>query len=107
MAKKGSYIFTNKKHPQKGIMSTVLGIISAVSIVLSLYFTFQDGGSAQPRYGAAALLATLLAAAGLTLGIRSRMEPDKYYLFSYLGLAINGVALAGVGFILFAGVYGI
>ncbi|MBO5094146.1 MAG: hypothetical protein J6C33_07300 [Lachnospiraceae bacterium] len=107
MAHKKNYIFTNKEHPQKGIMSTILGIISAASIALTLYFTFLNGGSAQPRYGAAALFAVLFAAAGLALGIMSKMEPDKYYLFSYLGIIINSLVLAGVGFILFAGAYGI
>lgn len=107
MAHKKNYIFTNKEHPQKGIMSTVLGIVSAASIVLALYFTFSDGGSAQPRYGAAALFAVLFAAAGLTLGIMSKMEPDKYYLFSYLGIVINSLVMIGIGFILFAGAYGI
>ena len=51
MTKKNGYIFTNKEHPQRGIMSTVLGIVSAVSIILALYFTFQNGGVAQPRMG--------------------------------------------------------
>lgn len=107
MTKKNGYIFTNKEHPQRGIMSTVLGIVSAVSIILALYFTFQNGGVAQPRYGAATLMAVILAVAGLVLGILSRMEPDKYYLFSYLGLVINILVLTGAGFILFAGAYGI
>lgn len=107
MAHKKNYIFTNKEHPQKGIMSTVLGIVSATSIVLALYVTFLDGGSAQPRHGAAALFATLFAAAGLVLGVMSKLEPDKYYLFSYLGIVINSLVIIGIGFILFAGAYGI
>jgi len=107
MAKKSGYKFTNKEHPPRGILSTVLGLISAASIVLALYFTYRDGGVAQPRYGAAFLFALLFAGAGLTLGIQSRMEPDKYYFFPYLGLVINVLVLAGAGFILFAGVYGI
>ncbi len=107
MAKKNGYIFTNKEHPQRGIMSTVLGIVSAVSILLALYFTFRNGGIAEPRYGVAVLTAVLFSIAGLILGILSRMEPDKYYLFSYLGLVINTLVLTGAGFILFAGAYGI
>ena len=107
MAHKKNYIFTNKEHPQKGIMSTVLGIISAASVLLALYFTFLNGGKAQPRYGAAVLFAVLFAIAGLVLGIMSKMEPDKYYLFSYLGLVINSMVLIGAGFILFAGAYGL
>ncbi len=107
MTRKNGYICTNKEHPRRGVMSTVLGIVSAVSIITALYLTFQNGGVALFRYGVAVLLAMLFAIAGLVLGILSRMEPDKYYLFSYLGLVINTLVLAGTGFILFAGAYGI
>ena len=41
------------------------------------------------------------------LGIMSKMEEDKFYLFSYLGILLNVLAIAGVGFILYAGVYGL
>jgi len=107
MAIKKDYIFTNKKHPQGAVLSTVLGTISIVSIIMMLYFTFRNGGVAQPRYGFSMLVAVLFSVVGLILGIRSRMEPDKFYFFSYLGLAINLVVLLGAGFILFAGVYGL
>ncbi len=106
IGKKG-YIFTNKEHPQKGIMSTVLGIISAVSVIMILYLSFQNNGAAEVRDGVAMLLALFFSIAGLVLGIASRMEPDKYYLFSYAGIVVNGLVLLGIGFILFAGAYGI
>ena len=107
MAHKGGYIFTNKEHPFRAVVSTVLGLISLSSVVMVLWFVFRDGGIAQPRYGMTMLLAVLFSLIGLVLGILSRMEPDKYYLFSYLGLVINALGLAGAGCILFAGVYGI
>lgn len=107
MTKKNSYIFTNKKHPQRGIFSFAIGMISAVSVVLALYFAYQNGGTAKPGDGAALLLAALFSVAGLIFGILSKMETDKYYLFPYLGILVNTVVLFGIGFILFAGVYGI
>jgi hypothetical protein len=107
MAIKKDYIFTNKKHPQRAILSTILGTISFVSIIMMLYFTFQEGGIARPRYGFSMLIAVLFSATGLVLGILSRMEPDKFYFFSYLGLAINLMVLVSAGFILFVGAYGI
>lgn len=107
MTRKNSYIFTNKEHPPKGIMSSILGIISAVSVILVIYFSYRERGTADVRYGAALLLAALFSVAGFILGIMSKMEADKYYLFSYLGIAFNGMVLTGIGFILFAGVYGI
>ena len=74
---------------------------------MMLYFTFQEGGIARPRYGFSMLIAVLFSATGLVLGILSRMEPDKFYFFSYLGLAINLMVLVSAGFILFVGAYGI
>ncbi len=107
MARKNSYIFTNKEHPQKGIMSSVLGVISAASVVLVLYFAYCNDGVAELRYGAALLLAALFSVAGFVLGILSKMESDKYYFFPYMGIIVNTIVLFGIGFILFAGVYGI
>ena len=101
------YIFTNKKESKKGIMSAVLGIIALVSLFLAVYETFRNQGQALVKYGVAALFALLFALAGIVLGIMSKMEEDRFYLFSYLGIILNLLAIAGLGFIIYAGVYGI
>ena len=101
------YIFTNKKESKKGIMSAVLGIIALVSLFFALYETFRNQGQALVKYGVAALFALLFALAGIVLGIMSKMEEDRFYLFSYLGIILNLLAIAGIGFIIYAGVYGI
>ena len=59
------------------------------------------------KYGAAVLFALLFALAGLVLGILSRMVQDRFYVFSYVGMTLNGLALLSIGFILYAGVYGL
>ena len=101
------YIFTNKKESKKGIMSAVLGIIALVSPFFAVYETFRNQGQALVKYGVAALFALLFALAGIVLGIMSKMEEDRFYLFSYLGIILNLLAIAGIGFIIYAGVYGI
>lgn len=107
MARKNSYIFTNKEHSRKGVMSTVLGMISIVSFILVLFFSYQNEGVAEPRYAVALFLATIFSLVGIVLGILSKLEADKFYLFSYMGILLNGLVLAGVGFVLYAGAYGI
>ena len=102
-----TYIFTNKKESKKGIMSAVLGIIALVSLFFAVYETFRNQGQALVKYGVAALFALLFALAGIVLGIMSKMEEDRFYLFSYLGIILNLLAIAGIGFIIYAGVYGI
>ena len=101
------YIFTNKKESKKGIMSAVLGIIALASLFFAGYETFRNQGQALVKYGVAALFALLFALAGVVLGIMSKMEEDRFYLFSYLGIILNLMAIAGIGFIIYAGVYGI
>ena len=96
-SKRGSYMFTARKHPEKGIMSVILGAISLLSIGAAVYLAYRNGGSAKPQYGAAYALT------GLALGTVSRMEKDIYYLFPHLGMGLNFLSLAMVSMILYAG----
>lgn len=101
------FIFTNKDYSPKSIMSTILGLIDLVSLGYVIYMTYENGGISLPRYGSTGLLITIFSFVGLILGIISKTEPDKFYLFSYLGILLNILALCGISFILFAGAYGI
>lgn len=102
--RKGGYIFTVRKHPEKGIMSTILGIISILSIGAAIYLTYRNGGNARPQYGAALFLVTLFSLGGLALGALSRAEKDNYYFFPHLGIGLNALSLAMISFILYAGI---
>ncbi len=102
-SKRGSYMFTARKHPEKGIMSVIFGAISLLSIGAAVYLAYRNGGSAKPQYGAALFLVTLYALTGLALGTVSRMEKDIYYLFPHLGMGLNFLSLAMVSMILYAG----
>ncbi len=75
------YIFTDKKNPKWGIMSTILGLVAGAAICLAVHRTYLDGGAARMQYGAVVLLALFYAAAGLVLGIRSLMEKDIFRFF--------------------------
>ena len=101
MAKKNSYMFTSREHTQRGIMSTILGVIAlatlAYTIIMSYFRALQ--------YGAAALLVMIFAFVGIVLGLVSKTERDKFYLFSYLGIGLNVLALVVVSVILYAGAY--
>ncbi len=107
MRRRKNYIFTNRKHSLKGIMGVVLGMISLCSTVTVIYLTYQNASQAPANFGLSVLLALLFAIAGVIVSIISRFEADKFYLFSYLGIVISMIALAAVGLILVAGLYGI
>ena len=107
MSRKNSYIFTNKTHTTKGIMATILGIISLATLAYALVMSYYNSGDVPREYGTAALLVTIFAFIGVTLGVISKTERDKYYFFSYLGIVLNVVALGVVSLILYAGAYSI
>lgn len=100
---KKNYIFTNKTHSPKSIMSTLLGLISVASLLLAAYLSYVDQGAENMRYGAACVLAMIFAVTGVGLGIAGRMEKDRFYFFSYMGIVLNIVALGLVSLILYAG----
>ena len=105
MSRKNSFMFTNKSHTEKGVMSTILGVISLATLGYAIAMSYMNAGEIPGQYGAAALLATIFAFIGAALGAVSRTEKDKFYFFSYLGIILNILALAVVSAILYAGAY--
>lgn len=105
MFKKKGYIFTNKEHSEKGIMSTILGVLSMITLITAVYRSYLQKGEVSARYGAAAFLASLFMTAGLLLGIWSTTEKEKFRLFSVTGIILNMLAVGILSLILFAGAY--
>lgn len=105
MSHKNSYMFTNKSHSERGIMATILGIISLGTLAYIMVMSYQNAGNIPSQYGAAALLVTIFAFIGVALGLVSKTERDKYYFFSYLGIILNVLALLVVSAVLYAGAY--
>ncbi|MDE5697343.1 MAG: hypothetical protein K2I96_08040 [Lachnospiraceae bacterium] len=101
---KEGYIFTDKKNPKWGIMSTILGLVAGISICLAIHRTCLNEGTALMQYGAVVLLAMIYAAAGLVLGIRSLMEKDIFRIFPVIGIFLNILAVIASVTILYLGV---
>lgn len=97
------YIFTNKKHSGKGIMSTCFGLIGICSNAYGLYESYQSNGLVPVGFGAALFLTMCLTLVGLILGILGKTEQDRFYLFAYLGIFLNVISLFVTSFILYAG----
>lgn len=103
-SKKNNYIFTAKKHPEKGIMSFILGAISAGSVAAAVYGSYRSAGVSVSRYGTAVFLALLFTIAGMWLGWSSRLEKDNYYLFPNLGIVCNLAVMILISAILYSGI---
>lgn len=99
------YMFTNKSHPRRGIIAAVLGGIDMASLCLAVWLCFKNRGVSNARLGTAALFALLFSIVGLVLGILSRLEKDRFYIFPTIGITLNFLVIAFVVFIIFAGVY--
>lgn len=99
------YIFTDKRESKKGIMSTVFGLLALVSVIYSVYQTFLNHGEAMMKYGMAVLLSLIFSLVGIVLGILSKMEQDRFYVFSWIGIVLNALTILGIGVILYAGFF--
>lgn len=105
MLKKNNFMFTTKEHTLKGIMATILGVISLVTIGYVILDSYRNAGAVPREYGAAAFLTMIFAFVGIILGVISKSERDKFYFFSYLGIVLNVLVLAALSVILYAGAY--
>ena len=103
MARK--YIFTDKKHTYNGLMSTSLGLIDVTTLILAIYYTYQNGGVALSRYAATTILVLVFAFVGIILGLIGKTESDKFHFFSYVGIVLNILALIIISGVLYAGAY--
>lgn len=101
------YIFTDKKNPQRGIMSAILGVISVASVCLAVYLTYQNKGVAPAQYGSVILLSLIFAVTGVVLGILAMLEKDIFRIFPITGIILNSMTIIAGGFILYLGVSGV
>ena len=97
------YMFTDNRHPEKGIMSAILGGISVFTLTLSVILSYRNGGQALIQYAAAAFVAAIFSCLGLILGIMSRFERDIFKLFPNLGILLNLLSVLFIVFLLILG----
>lgn len=101
--RRGRFIFTDKKHPWRGIFSVLISVMSFTAVILAIVLTVRGGEGADVSYAAGILLALVYAIAGLILGILAGTEREVYQLFPRLGIILNAVAIVCIGGILFLG----
>ena len=104
--RRSRYIFTDNKHPVRGVFSAVIGLMSFLSLSLSVFLTYVSGRPATDSYALGVIWALLFAIVGLVLGILSTREKDIYLLFPRLGILINALTLVCVIGIFVIGIVG-
>ena len=103
MKKRRGYKFTNRKHSERAIMSTALGTIGMVSMIVVLAGSYRSGGEVGTGFGFTGLFAMLYALVGLVLGTLPLLEKRYYKLFSVLGIVLCLLTLGLVSACLYAG----
>ena len=103
MKKRKGYIFTNKKHSERAIMATILGIISLISLGIVIFRAYLGGGEAPAGFGFTGVLAMLFSVVGLCLGVVTFREKDYFRLFPVLGILLNLLSLGSLSLILYVG----
>ena len=93
--KKRKIKFTDKKHSRNGILSTILGAVSAGLLFYLLTAAYLTSGQVGKAAAVLGLLAFFVACAGAWYGVLGRREEDSYRLFPDLGIGINGLLLVG------------
>lgn len=105
MAHRQNYIFTNKRHSNRAIMATILGVISNLSLAAVIYLTYAQKGEAKAGYGFTGLLVAVFSMTGLILGIVTVMQKDRYKFFPWTAIVLNTISMLGIGFVVYAGTY--
>ncbi|MDO4260651.1 MAG: DUF6142 family protein [Eubacteriales bacterium] len=92
--------FTDKKHSRPGMVSSALGLASALTVLGLFAAAYVRRGQAGRAVAVLGFLALLLAGAGVYYGVLGMREEDTYRLFPQLGTGLNLLLLAG-----FAAIY--
>lgn len=85
-----TYKFTDKKHTRQGMASSSLGFLALLFMAFALFMAFRSSGRAGTYTGLLGLLSMILSAAGFVMAIKGFQEEDVYYLFSQIGMFLNG-----------------
>ena len=101
-----SHLFSNRKHTEKGIFGTALGVISILSILISIQISYVNDGLISTKLGAAMLFVMIFSIVGEVVSVLSRMQKECLHFFSNLGILFNAIAIIGVVFIVCLGVWG-
>ena len=106
MRRHRSYKFTNKKHSQGGVRSSIAGAISLICTAISVYGAYASKGNAGTYLAVLGVIAIASCFYGAFAGNQSFKEEECYYIFSRIGTGVNlvlvifWIAVFGMGFLI-------
>lgn len=103
MRRHRSYKFTNKKHSQGGVRSSIAGAVSLICTIGAVFGAYAAKGNAGTYLALLGTIAIVAGVYGIFVGNQSFKEEECYYLFSRLGTVVNfilvifWIAVVGMG----------
>ncbi len=98
-------MFTSRRHPKKAIVSTIIGGMCLFLLILVTALSYRAGGDVPTGYAFTGIFATVFAIIGEYLGVVSVKEIDRFNLFAWIGIVLNGLTLGLISLILYMGSY--
>lgn len=89
-----SYI--KKNYANRGIMSSVLVLFSAASLLYSVYRAYRLEGNADLTAAASCFCSVLISFTGIGYALGAFLQEDRNYFYAKLGLFFHGLLLAGI-----------
>lgn len=91
MAKKRMYSFEEKKNSENGIVSTIMGVIALVLLLVAIYSSYYMRGSAGLYAGAFGACGLLFSLVGFIVGLLSLSEKNVTYKYPKIGSLLCGI----------------
>jgi hypothetical protein len=91
MEKRISYV--KKPHGERGIIGIILGVVSFILVIVSIYLASITNGNAKLDMAAYAVCAILTMVVGISFSVLGLIETDKNKLLPRIGIGINGIVL--------------
>ncbi|MCR5797497.1 MAG: DUF6142 family protein [Eubacterium sp.] len=89
--KKRRIQFTDKKHPRQGIISSIMGAVAIIVLLMLFIFSGRAKGHAGILFGYMGILDFILAVAGFVMAIRCIKQEEIYYTTVRIGVVSNGI----------------
>lgn len=94
------YSFAEKKHSGNGFISTIMGAVSCILLLVIVYISYYERGNAGLYAGAFGITGLLFALVGFEIGLYSLTEKNIRYKYPKIGSIFCGIM-----FILWLGIF--
>ncbi len=97
------YKFTDKKRSKGGMVSSLLLVLAATLLVLSIYMSYKNAGNGGIEVGLLAMVSLIISLAGFFVGVRSFKEENVFFGYSWFGTIGNTIVWLILGGLMLVG----